>query len=260
LSYNEENTEKVIAFGNFIQASVHENNPDDFNSKFNKESFFNHVFNNYPEINPKDKFVKGFTDGLRQSLYTFPTKIITEVENGAYYDFISYSYDYDSQTYYALFRLYSLETGMNYHNYRILKNKDNIEFSDMYIYVSGEYLAKTIGRLLSFSIPKVEVKDNNNKHIVDNDSKILFNAIMHNRSGEIEKAYNALQTLEFELSKDKFVLVLKSLLASQLDETKYLNSLEDLISTFPGDPTLRKNILKPYKLLINYKMKLKMTF
>lgn len=41
-----------------------------------------------------------------------------------------------------------------------------------------------------------------------------------------------------ELSKEKFLLIFKTLIASQLDEEKYLKSLEDLISTFPNDQTI----------------------
>ena len=241
ITYNEENTEKVIAFGSFIEASIHENNPDNYNSKFNKESFFENVFNYYPEINREDEFVKGFTNGLKKSLDSFPTRIITEVENGSYYDFINYSYDYESQTYYLLFRLYSLETGMNYHNYRIQKNKNKIEFSDIYVYVTGEFLADTIGRLLRYSIPEIEKEDDGKQYQIDKDSKTLFNAIMYNKSGLFDKAYEAMEKLESGLSKEKFVLILKTLMASQIDETKYLKSLEDLISTFPEDPTLALN-------------------
>lgn len=240
MALSDENTEKVMAFGHFIEASIHENNPDDFNSKLNSDSFFDLVFKYYPEINRKDEFVKGFRNGLKASLSAFPSKIITEVENGSYYDFVNYRYDYESETYYVLFRLYSLETGMNYHDYRVQKNKDDIEFSDMYIYVSGEYLSETIGRLLSYSIPKEDVKAKEQSQI-ERDSEILYQVIMYHKSGAYGKAYEAMEQLESKLSKEKFVLILKSLIASQVDDAKYLKSLEELIATYPDDPTLALN-------------------
>ena len=130
---------------------------------------------------------------------------------------------------------------MNYHNYRIQKNKNKIEFSDIYVYVTGEFLADTIGRLLRYSIPEIEKEDDGKQYQIDKDSKTLFNAIMYNKSGLFDKAYEAMEKLESGLSKEKFVLILKTLMASQIDETKYLKSLEDLISTFPEDPTLALN-------------------
>jgi tetratricopeptide (TPR) repeat protein len=241
MAFTEENTEKVIAFGKFIEASIHENNPDNYNSKFNSSSFFNTVFTYYPDIKQGDEFVVGFTEGLKQSLVTFPNRIISEVENGSYYDFINFRYDYESQTYYALFRLYSLESGMNYHDYKIIKHEDEIQFSDMYIYVSGENLAQTIGRLLNYSLPETKKKGRKKNFDMSDDSKTLYKAIMENKSGLFKKAYHTLERLDSELSKDKFVLIFKSMIASQVDEPKYLQSLEELITTLPDDPTLALN-------------------
>jgi hypothetical protein len=240
MSFSEENTQKVIEFGTLIETSIHDSDPDNFVSYINKELFFDRVLTDFPNVDRKDNFIKGFLIGMGQALQSFPNEIITEVENGSYYDFISYRYDIESQTYYALFRLYSSETGMNYHDYRIKKDGDTLQFSDMYIYLTGEHFTNTIGRMMSYSIPEKKLLGSK-KTAVNKESKDLFKAVLFNNNGEYAKAYRIMDGLKSELSKEKFLLIFKALIASQLDEAKYLKSLQDLIKTFPDDPTIALN-------------------
>nr|WP_321237388.1 hypothetical protein [uncultured Psychroserpens sp.] len=239
LIYSEKNTQKVIELGQQIEASIHDSDSEAYISKLNKDQFFNRLLSNYPAIDREDSFIKGFLIGMRLALKSFPDEIITEVENGAYYDFINYRYDTEAQTYYILFRLYSSETGMNYHDYRIHNANDEIQFSDMYVYLSGEHFASSLGRMMSYTIPEKTL--GTSKIESNNESKDLFKAIMYNKNGDYEKAYGLIDGLKSELSKEKFLLIIKALIASQIDETKYLKSLEDLITTFPDDQTIALN-------------------
>ena len=240
ISYSEENTEKVIEFGQLIEASVHENDADTFISKLNKTKFFDRVLIDHPTIDREDPFIKGYLTGMDEALKSFPKEIIVDVENGAYYDFINYRYDIEAQTYYVLFRLYSSESGMNYHDYRIIKTNGNLQFSDMYIYLTGEHFTNTIGRLMQYTIPENLLSENKKKSS-NSESKDLFEAILYNKKGDYKRAYKIMDGLKSELSKEKFLLIFKTLIAAQLDETKYLKSLEDLISTFPNDQTIALN-------------------
>jgi hypothetical protein len=240
ISYSEENTNKVIEFGQLIETAVHQSDADAFNSKLNKNKFFDRVLVDYSSLDREDPFIKGYLIGMERALKSFPNEIITDVENGAYYDFIKYHYDSEAQTYYALFRLYSPESGMNYHDYRIIKNNGELQFSDMYIYLSGEHFTNTIGRLMQYTIPENSPVENQEKS-KNSESKDLFRAILYNKSGDYKKAYKIMDGLKSELSKEKFLLIFKILIAGQIDEAKYLKSLEDLISTFPDDPTIALN-------------------
>jgi len=240
ITFNEANTEKIIEFGEYIQASIHESKPENYSEKLNTETFFDRMLSNFPEIDPEDEYVLGFIEGLNEAINAFPAKIIYEVETGSYYDFINYRYDLESQTYYALFRLYSLESGMNYHDYRVQKKDGEFMFSDMYIYASGEYFTQTLGRILSYSLPK---DDSNN---ANSDSDQLMKALLFNKNGRYEEAYHTMNRIDSKLSKEKFFLVFKTLIASQLDEAKYLKSLEDLMETLPDDPTIALNKIDYY--------------
>ena len=240
LAFSEANTERVIAFGTFIEQSVHSNDTESFLSKLNEDLFFDRILGHNPNIDLKDTYIKGFLFGMKQSLETFPDEIMTEVTNGAYYDFISYRYDHATQTYYALFRLYSSETGMNYHDFRVCKNGDEIQFSDMYAYLTGEHFSQTLGRMMNYTLPQDKLSEKRDRQL-NKDYRAIFKALMYNDSGKYAEAYDELNNLKTEVSKEKFLQILKILIASNIDEDKYLKSLEDLMATHAEDPTIALN-------------------
>ncbi|MBO6607597.1 hypothetical protein [Psychroserpens sp.] len=240
IGFSEANTEKVIALGSFLEQSIHENDVTSFLSKLNEDLFFERILSHNPTIDMKDSFVKGFLFGMKQSLDAFPDEIISEVANGAYYDFISYRYDSDDGTYYALFRLYSSETGMNYHDFRICKSGDEFKFSDMYTYLTGEHFTQTLGRMMNYTLPEKKSSKKRDRQL-SKDYKAIFKALMYNDSGKYTKAYDELNNLKSEVSKEKFLQILKVLIASNIDEDKYLKSLEELMATHFDDPTIALN-------------------
>ncbi|MEM5566806.1 hypothetical protein WNY78_16920 [Psychroserpens sp. AS72] len=243
ISFSEDNSQKVIEFGQMIETIIHESDGDSFITKLNKDKFFDRVLSDYSKLDREDSYIKGFLIGMNNALKSFPNEIISDVENGAYYDFINYRYDTESQTYYALFRLYSSETGMNYHDYRLVKNDGEIQFSDMYIYLTGEHFTSTIGRLMQYTVPKNSVVES---QIKNPETKDLYKAFIYNKNGNYEKAYKIMDGFKSELSKEKFLLIFKTLIAAQIDESKYLESLEDLINTFPDDQTIALNKVDYY--------------
>lgn len=237
LSNSEKNDQRVIEFGQLMEAFIHESDTDAFISKLNKNKFFERVLMDYPELNPEDPYIKGFFKGIDMALKSFPGEIIADVENGAYYDFIKYRYDERAQTYYALFRLYASDTGMNYHDYRVIDINGELQFSDMYVYLTGEHFTSSMVRVMQYTLPEDSAVENKNS-LVNKESKKLIKAILYNKNGEYKKAFKIMDGFKSELSKEKFLLIFKTLIASQLDEEKYLKSLKDLISTFPNDQTI----------------------
>ncbi|MDG5492350.1 lipopolysaccharide assembly protein LapB [Psychroserpens sp. SPM9] len=240
ISYSDENTKKVLEFGSFIDDAILNGDSEAFMSKLNKDVFFKRIMDLNPSIDTEDSYVKGYLIGMRKGIDKFPNEIIADVENGSYYDFISYRYDETLQTYFALFRLYSAETGMNYHDFRIHKTDGELQFSDMYLYISGENLSDTFARIMMYTIPEKKVFGLI-KTPVKEDTKALIQAMSYNKMGHFEKSYQILDGITSELSKEKFFLIFKSLIASNIDDDKYLASLEDLLTTFENDPTIALN-------------------
>ena len=240
IAHNEANDLKAVELAEFLSAAIDSSDSDMFISKLSDTKFFERILNESGNVNPDDTFVKGFIIGLRRSLNSFPEEIITEVENGSYYDFISYRYDEDQKTYYLLFRLYSDETGINYHDYRVAKVGDEFQFSDMYIYLSGENFTTTLGRMMSYSLPDKAKLEKDSKEDRDQFQK-LYKATLYNNAGNYEKSYQLLDNLAPPLGKEKFLLIFKSLVASNFNDNLYLKSIEELITTYPNDPTIYLN-------------------
>ncbi len=240
ITYNESNSQKVLALGQLIEDSAFNNQPDSLISKWYKNVFIKRVLDLNPSINQNKDYLDAFIIGVKKGVDKFPNEIISEVQNGAYYDFINYRYDHELQTYYVLFRLYSAVGGMNYHDYRVHKNGDEMMFSDIYIYLSGEELSKTMARVMGYVIPDKKILgmiQPAKKEGVDQ----LFQTIKFKNSGNFKMAYQLLKGITSEISKEKFFLIFKTLIASNLDDDIYLAALEELISTYPNDPTIVLN-------------------
>ncbi|QXP61810.1 tetratricopeptide repeat protein [Olleya sp. HaHaR_3_96] len=240
IAYNDANSEKVVALGSLIESSLHRSDPEVYISKFYTNVFVKRILDINPSITQNLDDIKLFAKGIQQGLNKFPAEIITELENGAYYDFVNYRYDEYLETYYILFRLYSSESGLNYHDYRIHKKGQDMQISDAYIYYSGENLSETMARLMGYAIPQKKIlgliKNSKNEGVND-----LFKALRYKREGDFEKSYNTINTITSKISKEKFFLIFKSIIASNLDDDTYLNSLEELINTYSEDPTIVLN-------------------
>ena len=94
---SEENDLKVNELGMFIQAQIHENNPDGYLSKFDNQIIKNKINQADTSLFKNTKDEKEVEKGLMKGLLEFPNKIISSVENGAFYDFINYRYDDETQ-------------------------------------------------------------------------------------------------------------------------------------------------------------------
>jgi tetratricopeptide (TPR) repeat protein len=251
----EENDEHVHLLGLYIQNSIVENNVDDFMSKMDVNSFMDLVMANENDVD--SAFSNGFRKGIEKGLKALPQRIIQQVDTGSYYDFISYRYANDEQTYYMLFRLFSTEDGLNYHNYKVNKKNGELMFSDIYIYLTGESLTKTMGKMYIYALP-----EKNKLNIFGEKKSEEFNKVIEAASllkeGKPKEGYNILRSLKSDLAKDKFVLLIKSQMANYVGEELYEKSLKEIINTYPEDQTLYLNFIDYYIMLENYDEALKL--
>lgn len=242
---SEENDLKIQQFGQELQQSIYENKPETYASLMDLHTITGQLY--YPEKMNQDQkdFTLGFSTGLTSSTQNFAQQIITAVENGAYYDFISYRYDTDAKTYYALFRFFSVESGINYHDYKISKVNDTLQSDDLYIYLTGEHISDTYARVYLFSMMNLNdsEKDAHNKNI--SDFKKLAAAIDLNNKGEYVNAFNTLEAIEGDLGTEKFVQLVKIRIASNMDLDVYVNAIEAIKIAHGQDPTI-------YLTLIDY--------
>lgn len=228
---SEENDIKVNELGTFIQSQIHENNPEGYLSKFDIQIIKKKAKKINSDILETIEDENEFELGLKSGLIEFPKKLINLVEMGSFYDFINYRYDEETKSYHMLFRLFQMDEGINYHDYKVSIVNDELMFDDMYIYLSGEYISDTFTRIFQYTAPESALNNTS-------DYKKYSKALIDIRAGNIENAYNLLNAITGELAKEKFIHINKIQLAARLDDATYMEAIESLRNTFPNDPTI----------------------
>lgn len=232
-----ENDSLVAKLGYNIQDALLESDIDKYLSLFDNNSFKKLIFQNTNDSSKNKEYKTGFLKGIEQGMTSIPQRIISEIEADSYYDFVNYGYDYENKTYYLLYRLYSAETGLNYHKYRVSKLNNKFVFNDIYIYLSGEAISKTFNRFYLYSLPKESLLEIFKKDNVTEFLK-MFEAVTLHKSGDFKKAYEKFNNIEGDLAKDKFVLILKSICAANISDLEYQKSLKTITETYPNDASL----------------------
>lgn len=253
LKNTEENDKKVVELAQQIETSFHEMKPEIFKDKFDDRTFIDFVLNN-DEIDKDDEYVKGFVNGLSDGMNTIYNNITKEIENGAYYNLVNYEYNIVERSYYIMFRIYSEETGVNYHDYRVCTDGINIKFNDIYIYLTAEHLSKTFQHLLLGSMPKKSYVSNFFGINQNDDILVVNTARKLMRQGNYKKAYEKILEIDGPLANEKFILIIKSMIASGVSDKLYEENLKEFAKLFPNDPTLYLKQIDYYFLKENYPM------
>lgn len=237
LKENKINDEKVIQLAQTIETSFANVSADGFNEKFNNKSFLDLVVTS-DNIDKNDAFTKGFISSIKDSGKALSKKILNEITEGAYYSLINYRYSVPDEAYYFTFRLYSNETGINYHDYKVCLDGEKLMFNDIYIYLTGEHLSDTFKRLLVMSKPQETTMSKFLKLKTDNGVPEFLKAINYQKKGDFKAAYQSFNAITGDMAKEKFILILKSLMASNFSDKLYEKSLEEFAAVYPNDPTL----------------------
>lgn len=248
---NETNDAKVAELGQHIQNTILERNADDFMNLFDTKGFGKLVTYSTKDDKSLNSYRDGFLKGFKSNIAVFPKKLIAEVEAGSYYDFVNYSYDNSMNTYYMLFRIYSAETGINYHHYRVSQLNGKLNFNDVYVYLTGEELSKTIERFYLYALPKKSLFDFFGESNADEFVKLAQGVDFYNK-GDFKNAFKKIDNLKGDLKNDKFVLVIKSVCASNINDALYKKSMKAIVDTYPDDPTLYLSQIDYYLLNGNY--------
>lgn len=236
----EENDKKVEDFATFLQEQIQEQNLTGFMSKFNSKTIKNKVLESELTINKTPNDHRLFEISFKRTIEKITEKIFYAVELGNYYDLVNYRYDQETASYHILFRLFQAEEGINYHDYKVIYENDTLMFDDIYIYLSGEYIGDTIVR--SFQYFNLQSLENSNNDVLQ-----ISKAQIAIEKGNNEEAYSILTSLSTELANEKFIYLFKILVASTIDETLYMEAMEDLKTNFKNDPTI-------YLTLIDYSL------
>ena len=237
LTENEENDQKVAELAQYIEASFNASETTAFNEKFDVNSFIKAIGDN-DVIDMTDEYTKGFMTGIRKTGSELSKKIVAQIDEGAYYNLVNYRYIIAEKAYYFTFRLYSNETGVNYHDYKVCSDGETLKFNDIYIYLTGEKLSATLQRLFILSQPS----KNPISRLLGSNSTNEIVKISESRKlalqGKAKEAYEKINEIKGPMAKEKFTLIIKGSYASDFDDKIYEEILEEFAELYPNDPTI----------------------
>ncbi len=253
---DEQNDEKVIEFGQRFADSFYEEDSTFFLDNFNLESFAKKVISINDKISEDDavkKFNEVFKDGLFiEKFHMFPQNIRTSIENGASYSLVNFYYHLDERKYHLLFRIYSENGGLNYHDYQLSYDNERFQLEDIFIHVMGEYMSDTYQDLYQLSVPSKDRKD------IKTNRERLKNLIYFMRlksllnTNKFKEALELTHSLKGDFTKKKVYYTTKIKIASKINTVFHLEAIDELLKKFPNDPYTKLMAVDYYVMLKDY--------
>ncbi|WP_298420243.1 hypothetical protein [uncultured Kordia sp.] len=249
------NDAKVLKFADLLQASLYKLETKFFLDNFNAESFANKVIlNDKKSLENKDiqTFNKAFQDGFLKKFDLFPVKITQSIQNDSSYDVVNYYYDDLEKKYHLLFRTYSDNDGLNYHDYQLNYANEKFKIEDIYIYTTGEYLSDTIKQLYLINLPKTYIDGIDAKEDRLENIAFFYSYQKLIAKEKYKEAFDLLSTLKGDIKEQKIIYIMKIQVASAINEVYYMEAIDELLKKFPNDPSTQLMAVDYYVMLKDY--------
>ena len=226
---------EVDSIGERIEETINLQDKNYINSLFDFDRFVDRFLIKSKKKKIND-FNKNFTKGLRK--LDLGDILTTEIAGGAFYNYLKFYLD-EHRKFHLLFRLYSEDEGINYHDFLLEDTPDGYKIVDMYVYLTGENWSDTfkslyVGYILELDKP--ELKKTAKPYYLSFIK--LKKAIELNNQGKSEEAYKLYQEIPEEHKKNKTFRMNLVLITQNLSDHIYARAIEDYSKSFPNDPGL----------------------
>lgn len=247
-----ENDFRVKDLGTRLSQSYSNGNNQVFLNTILPERFFPKVVLHDDTNKKLTKFNKSFKSDFKTKLTSFPDELINDLKNDDFYNFVSYHFDPVDKTYHIVFRYYSEQYGLDYHDYRILKTKEDLVIDDVFIYSRSQKLSETIKLFYLSELPKNHINSFTRKpeykYIL-----MLKNFVDAKNEKQLDKAYKHISLLDKSLKKkDRFTAMLKLELSRAISDEAYFESMEDVLQNFTLDPSTNLSAIRYHYLNKDY--------
>ncbi|MBN8854324.1 MAG: hypothetical protein BGO55_08000 [Sphingobacteriales bacterium 50-39] len=233
--------DEAIKLARRIEYSVANHDYTVLNNIFDEKEF-SHRISGAGGLFMSKTLIKGAIQGFQQGQYG--KAVVDAMGKEGSYELIK-QYEKDKKQH-ILFRLYG-PGGVNYHDYELVKREDAVRAADVFIYMSGENLSKTIAdalQLTNQNMPKEDLAKIEKIQAI----KTLI------AQGENEKALNLFDELPDQVKKEKAYQMIHIQLCSKLDNDKYIQALNEYRSLYPKDANMYLLMIDAYVLQKDYPM------
>lgn len=146
-----------------------------------------------------------------------------------------------------VFRLYA-NSKLNYHDFELVKKRDQVKISDAFIYITGENLSATLAESALLMTDNLDNLSSQDKDRLDNVKRIRQ---LINRE-EYSKAKTLYQELPAVLRQTKLFKMIHVQIASGLGNEEYLKAMTDYQQAYPDAPNMYLLMIDAYILKEEY--------
>ncbi|MCB1317765.1 MAG: hypothetical protein KDK27_17490, partial [Leptospiraceae bacterium] len=154
-----------------------------------------------------------------QSRFRAGETLLRGIGNGTY-KFLRASRQQEQWT--VLFRLVGEDGALNYHRFLLRKSGNEVLFTDIYVYLTGEKLSETMARFLG----------------QDSVNPVALKIMAAFQSGQFDEVIRLYESAPESIRTDKTFVLLVAQSASRVDDDQYLEYMEHFRKLFPEDPAL----------------------
>lgn len=240
----------VYDFGDSLGVTVSNGDMNFVNARFNVKRLLDKVLQ-APEGNDEIKdFNTGFSGSILKS-NIYGNILLNSINQGFYFDFIN-AYIDSQGSYHVVFRLFSPDEGLNYHDLLLEEGEKGYEIIDLYPYISGEYLSKTFKRLYMSALVDLlnsDWKVGNNELGVEQ----LVTLKKLKDEGKYQEAYELFHQLPKDVQENKLFQLYYVMVSGKLSDKIYEDAITKYKKLFPKDPSLNLVLIDGYVIKKQYK-------
>lgn len=235
---------EALEFANAIEKSIAKGDGSFLDKAFSKKEFTKRL--NLPDGDE----ARGYATGIMSKL-TLGSQITAVLSGRDAFSFIKH-YEKEGK-HHIIFRIYMDKSGsLNYHDYELLKTNGQCKIADVYIYMSGETMAETLGNLFKTLDKHANETD---KSFSDKDMPEVFNlkkAKELMQRGEYAEAKEVFNSLPDYLRNTKPALLMNTQICAGLSNEEYAKAIESYKFRYPGERNISLLMIDGYFIQKDY--------
>jgi hypothetical protein len=240
--------EEALQFGKSIEASFKKGDYKVLDEILDPNTFAKRV----AKASGKS-YNRSFSDGVMKALKQrkIGKEIYKSIQPYGSYELVRH-YEKDNKQH-LVFRVFG-EGGLNYHDFELVKVKDQLKAADMYIYLTGEEFSKTIAQLSDIFMDVSKEKSNAE---VDSYTSSLRKIRYLIDDGKHETAKQVYDQLPQSLKKEKIFKIIRLQITVDLNDEEYQKALEDFEASYGNDASAQLWLIDSYFLKKEFNKALK---
>jgi len=170
-------------------------------------------------------FRSGFSQPFKNSFANYGQRIVASVQRGNYRMIREYE---AGGVKHLVFRMFG-SGGLNYHDYTLIRVKDSIKASDVFVYTTDEAVSSTLAKL-------VDMMNNSAEHLPE-EVGILMKLNQQNAARNYTGVKEQYEKLSDKYKQNKAIQLIYITACHQLDPQLYERAIEHFANSFPDAPS-----------------------